>query len=55
MINRVFVAHQGEPGARLDFVGKLENFDEDWKKLAETCGVNPPEALKYRELPYGKR
>ena len=44
---------EGEPGTRLDFVGKLENFQEDWKDLASTCGVEPPEALTYKEFSNG--
>lgn len=37
----------------LNFVGKLERFDEDWDKLAEACGVTPKSALRYDPLPNG--
>ena len=37
----------------LNFVGKLERFDEDWDKLADTCGVTPASALRYDPLPNG--
>ena len=37
----------------LNFVGKLERFDDDWSQLANTCRVQTAEALKYDPLPNG--
>ena len=39
--------------APLDFVGKLESFDRDWRDLAGACGIQPASALIYRGIPDG--
>lgn len=37
----------------MNFIGHLENFDKEWKRLAKTCDVHPEHELKYRHLPSG--
>lgn len=37
----------------MNFIGHLEDFDKEWKRLAKTCQVRPERELKYRDLPSG--
>ena len=37
----------------MNFIGHLEDFDKEWKRLAKTCNVHPQHELKYRHLPSG--